>query len=62
MHPQSFVFSPFQMIAIDEVARCGSGGVLWGLFEGLQIGLPPVLNYGSEYLKEKVLKKKEKHH
>jgi len=42
-----------ELIAIDEVARCGSGGVLWGLFEGLQIGLPPVLNFGSPYLKAK---------
>ena len=42
-----------ELIAIDEVARCGSGGVLWGLFEGLQIGLPPVLNFGSPYLKNK---------
>jgi len=43
-----------ELIAIDEVGRCGSGGVLWGLFEGLQIGLPPVLNFGSPYLKAKV--------
>jgi len=42
-----------ELIAIDEVARCGSGGVLWGLFEGLQIGLPPVLNFGSQFLKNK---------
>lgn len=40
--------------AVDEVARCGSGGVLWGLLEGLQIGLPPVLNFGSEALKRRV--------
>jgi len=42
-----------ELIAIDEVARCGSGGVLWGLLEGLQIGLPPVLNFGSDFLKQK---------
>jgi hypothetical protein len=26
-----------EMIIIDEVARCGSGGVVWGLFEGLSL-------------------------
>lgn len=39
-----------ELIFIDELARCASGGVLWGLIEGLQIGLPPVLNFGSSYL------------
>ena len=43
-----------ELIMIDEISRCGSGGVLWGLFGGLSIGLPPVLNFGSQYLKQKV--------
>ncbi|KAF4672174.1 hypothetical protein FOL47_000825 [Perkinsus chesapeaki] len=43
-----------ELIFIDELARCASGGVLWGLIEGLQIGLPPVLNFGSDSLKERV--------
>jgi len=43
-----------ELILIDEICRCGSGGVIWGLVEGLQIGLPPVLNFGSELLKDKV--------
>lgn len=43
-----------ELIFIDELARCASGGVLWGLIEGLQIGLPPVLNFGSDFLKKKV--------
>eukprot|EP01113_Clastostelium_recurvatum_P024127 TRINITY_DN287_c0_g1_i1.p1 TRINITY_DN287_c0_g1~~TRINITY_DN287_c0_g1_i1.p1 ORF type:complete len:1181 (-),score=481.34 TRINITY_DN287_c0_g1_i1:55-3597(-) len=48
-------FDPFhELIMVDEVARCGSGGVLWGLFAGLSIGLPPVLHFGSKYLKDKV--------
>lgn len=42
-----------EYIAIDETSRCGSGGVLWGLTGGLSIGLPPVLNFGSQYLKDK---------
>mmetsp|Transcript_7179 Transcript_7179/g.14095 ORF Transcript_7179/g.14095 Transcript_7179/m.14095 type:complete len:525 (-) Transcript_7179:187-1761(-) len=45
-----------ELILIDELGRCGSGGVLWGLFEGIQIGLPPVLNFGSKFLKDKVVK------
>jgi alkylation response protein AidB-like acyl-CoA dehydrogenase len=43
-----------ELIFIDELARCASGGVLWGLIEGLQIGLPPVLNFGSEEMKSRV--------
>lgn len=41
-------------IIIDELSRCGSGGVLWGLLGGLSIGLPPVLHFGSDFLKKKV--------
>jgi len=43
-----------ELILIDEVSRCGSGGVLWALFGGLSIGLPPVMLFGSDYLKQKV--------
>jgi len=43
-----------ELIFIDELARCASGGVLWGLIEGLQIGLPPVLNFGNKEMKERV--------
>jgi len=47
---------PFhELIFIDEVSRCGSGGVLWGLSGGLSIGLPPVLHFGSEELKERIV-------
>jgi len=43
-----------ELIFIDELARCASGGVLWGLIEGLQIGLPPILNFASAELKAKI--------
>lgn len=43
-----------EMILVDEVSRCGSGGIVWGLFAGLSIGLPPVMHFGSEALREKV--------
>eukprot|EP01083_Nonionella_stella_P048489 129583_1 len=44
------------LILLDEVSRCGSGGVIWGFFLGLMVGLPPVMNFGSDYLKRKVVK------
>ena len=43
-----------EFIIHDEVSRCGSGGLVWGLFIGLCIGLPPVMHFGSDYLKELV--------
>jgi alkylation response protein AidB-like acyl-CoA dehydrogenase len=43
------------MILIDELSRCGSGGVALGIFGGLGIGLPPVFHFGSEALKKKVV-------
>jgi len=43
-----------EMIAIDEVARCGSSGVLLALFGGLTFGLPPVLNYANPQIKQRV--------
>eukprot|EP01083_Nonionella_stella_P179266 635934_1 len=44
------------LISVDEFSRCGSGGAVWGLFGGLIIGLPPILNFGSQYLKDRVVK------
>jgi len=43
-----------ELILIDELSRCGSGGVLWAISGGLSIGLPPILQFGSQYLREKV--------
>lgn len=43
-----------ELILFDEISRCGSGGVVWGLLEGLHIGLPPVTKFGSQALKDKV--------
>ena len=51
--PQNFDYF-HELIILDEFGRCGSGGVLWGLLEGVHIGLPPVLNFGSEDLRERV--------
>jgi len=42
------------LILNDELCRCGSGGVVWGICGGLGIGLPPVMNFGSKLLRDKV--------
>ena len=44
-----------ELISIDEIARCGSGGVVWGLFGGLSIGLPPVSHFGSDELRKRIV-------
>jgi len=38
---------------IDELNRNGSGGFSWGAMGGLGIGLPPVLNFGNKFQKDK---------
>jgi len=38
----------------DELARCASGGILASAFFSFAIGLPPILNVGSQYLKDLV--------
>ncbi|CAG8551724.1 10983_t:CDS:2 [Dentiscutata erythropus] len=43
-----------EFIITDELARCGSGGILWGLTGGLGIGLPPIMKFGTDELKQKV--------
>eukprot|EP00040_Diaphanoeca_grandis_P001429 m.18521 g.18521 ORF g.18521 m.18521 type:complete len:428 (-) comp12058_c0_seq1:256-1539(-) len=45
----------FCVIAFDEISRCGSGGVVWGLTGGIGIGLPPVAHFGEDNLKELVV-------
>ena len=39
----------------DELCRCASGGLVWGIVGGLGIGLPPVLHFGSQALQDKVV-------
>ncbi|CAO3683335.1 unnamed protein product [Umbelopsis vinacea] len=47
---------PFHgIVVMDELSRCGSGGVVWSICGGLGIGLPPVIKHGSDYLKKKVV-------
>jgi len=44
-----------ELVMYDELARCGSGGFMWGLAGGMVIGLPPVLKWGTEGVKARVV-------
>ncbi|KAK2460888.1 hypothetical protein APHAL10511_007358 [Amanita phalloides] len=44
-----------ELIITQELARCGHRGYGDGLMAGTVIGLPPVLNFGNEELKARVL-------
>ena len=42
------------LIAFDELSRCASGGVVWGLTGGLGIGLPPVAHFATPEMQARV--------
>ena len=44
-----------EFIIYDEICRAGSGGVVWFLFGGYTIGLPPLFTFGSQALKNRIL-------
>uniref|UniRef100_A0A0G4HXZ6 Cytochrome b5 heme-binding domain-containing protein n=1 Tax=Chromera velia CCMP2878 TaxID=1169474 RepID=A0A0G4HXZ6_9ALVE len=54
VRPEEFDAFHF-LILFDEISRTGSGGIVWGLFEGISIGLPPVLHHGSKALKDRIV-------
>lgn len=43
-----------ELILHEELGHCGSGGVATFFTLGITVGIPPILQFGSEYLKEKV--------
>ena len=43
-----------EMIAHEEFARLGTPGYIDGLGAGMVIGLAPVLQFGPEWMKEKI--------
>eukprot|EP00357_Protocruzia_adherens_P035532 CAMPEP_0115025216 /NCGR_PEP_ID=MMETSP0216-20121206/33831_1 /TAXON_ID=223996 /ORGANISM="Protocruzia adherens, Strain Boccale" /LENGTH=135 /DNA_ID=CAMNT_0002399683 /DNA_START=24 /DNA_END=427 /DNA_ORIENTATION=- len=43
------------MLSIVEGCRAGSIGLIWSVFGGINIGLPPVLNFGSDELKDRLV-------
>lgn len=42
-------------IVIDEMARCGALGTVWGINGGASVGGPPLDRYGSAQVKQKYL-------
>jgi len=44
-----------ELVIIDELARCGSGGVLWGILGGFTIGLPPIILFASKELQQRII-------
>ena len=57
-YPEAYGGTPadtwFRLIATEEVARAGSGGLMASLFSH-NIGLPPLVAHGSEALKQRVI-------
>ncbi|KAL6298770.1 acyl-CoA dehydrogenase/oxidase [Sparassis latifolia] len=45
-----------ELIITQELVRCGSRGYGDGLYGGVVIGLPPVMNFGAPHLKERITK------
>lgn len=44
-----------EVLTVDELSRSASGGVVWNLIGGFCIGCPPLVNFGSEKLKRRIL-------
>ncbi|KAI8986413.1 acyl-CoA dehydrogenase/oxidase [Pilobolus umbonatus] len=44
-----------EFVCVDELSRSGSCGFIWAMEGGLAIGLPPVMNFANEKLKERVV-------
>jgi alkylation response protein AidB-like acyl-CoA dehydrogenase len=43
------------LIVIDEIARCGYLGFVWGINCGNAVGLPPVVNFGTREQRQKFI-------
>lgn len=39
-----------ELIILEEATKLGSGGLIWGLFGGMGIGLPPLLKFADRAL------------
>ena len=44
-----------ELIITDELARCGSGGLVWNLLGGFGIGCPPMVRFGKKPLVDRIL-------
>ncbi|KPV75396.1 uncharacterized protein RHOBADRAFT_43902 [Rhodotorula graminis WP1] len=43
------------LIVIDEMCRCASGGILYGVLGGFGISIGPLRHFGSDELKQRIL-------
>ncbi|GAA6002561.1 hypothetical protein JCM10207_001183 [Rhodosporidiobolus poonsookiae] len=43
------------LVLVDELSRCGSGGIIYGLLGGFAISIGPILHFGSEELKKRIV-------
>ncbi|KNZ31657.1 MAG: acyl-CoA dehydrogenase [Methylibium sp. NZG] len=57
-YPEAYGGTPadgwFRLVATEEIARAGSGGLMASLFSH-NIGLPPIIAHGSAVLKQRVI-------
>jgi alkylation response protein AidB-like acyl-CoA dehydrogenase len=44
-----------ESILYDELSRLGSASIQWGITGGLSVGLPPIIKFGGEGLKKRVV-------
>ncbi|RDA84972.1 hypothetical protein CP532_3891 [Ophiocordyceps camponoti-leonardi (nom. inval.)] len=44
-----------EMLVTDELSRTGSGGFVWNIIGGFGIGCPPVIKFGTEALKDRIM-------
>ena len=44
-----------EMIVTDELSRTGSGGFVWNLIGGFGIGCPPLMKFGQQALKDRIM-------
>ncbi|KID91763.1 acyl-CoA dehydrogenase [Metarhizium guizhouense ARSEF 977] len=44
-----------EMLLTDELSRAGSGGFVWNLIGGFGIGCPPIMKFGSQALKDRIM-------
>ncbi len=44
-----------ELLLTDEIARTGSGGLVWNLIGGFGIGCPPIVKFGKKSLVERII-------
>ncbi|PHH79924.1 hypothetical protein CDD80_3376 [Ophiocordyceps camponoti-rufipedis] len=44
-----------EMLVTDELSRTGSGGFVWNVIGGFGIGCPPLIKFGSDALKDRIM-------